>query len=177
MIAVAYCHSFFPGKDENGDRRYRHWDTAEYRSWRIRRVPPRHTGRGCGLRNSLPRSPSKKPKSLPATLESSPPSAHRRHQDVERALYALTEASHTSTSLVVRSRMLSYSFPSAITTLMDSPRPRGQVKRGPKPLNASVRRQMKRMPRSGSKPEMALRKELFHRGLRFVWDVLPVAVF
>lgn len=26
---------------------------------------------------------------------------------------------------------------------------------------------MKRMPRSGSKPEMALRKELFHRGLRF----------
>lgn len=37
----------------------------------------------------------------------------------------------------------------------------------PVPLNQNVTRQMRRMPRSGSKPEILLRSELFRRGLRF----------
>lgn len=35
------------------------------------------------------------------------------------------------------------------------------------PLNDHVTQQMKKMPRSGSKPEIRLRSELFRRGLRF----------
>jgi len=37
----------------------------------------------------------------------------------------------------------------------------------PTPLNMNVSRQMQRMPRHSSKPEVALRKELHQRGLRF----------
>jgi len=41
------------------------------------------------------------------------------------------------------------------------PRPR------PEPLSPAVTRQMQRMPRGGSVPEMALRRELHARGLRY----------
>jgi DNA mismatch endonuclease, patch repair protein len=37
----------------------------------------------------------------------------------------------------------------------------------PAPLNATVSAQMQRMPRSSSGPEMAIRRELHGRGLRF----------
>ncbi len=37
----------------------------------------------------------------------------------------------------------------------------------PQPLNDGVRRQMARMPRRDTKPELALRRELHRRGLRF----------
>lgn len=39
--------------------------------------------------------------------------------------------------------------------------------RSPAPLNASVSAQMSRMPRSSTKPELDLRRELHRRGLRF----------
>lgn len=38
---------------------------------------------------------------------------------------------------------------------------------GPVPLSPNVTRQMKKMPRSGTGPELLLRSELFRRGLRF----------
>ena len=37
----------------------------------------------------------------------------------------------------------------------------------PVPLNAAVTAQMRRMPRAGTKPEVALRRELHRRGMRF----------
>lgn len=37
----------------------------------------------------------------------------------------------------------------------------------PRPLNTTVREQMRRMPREGTSPELALRRELHRRGLRF----------
>jgi DNA mismatch endonuclease (patch repair protein) len=40
-------------------------------------------------------------------------------------------------------------------------------RRVPAPLNAKVSAQMQRMPRSSSGPELLLRRELHHRGLRF----------
>lgn len=47
-------------------------------------------------------------------------------------------------------------------------RTRGEaVRNTPIPLNQHVTQQMKKMPRSGSKPEMLLRSELFRRGMRF----------
>ena len=40
-------------------------------------------------------------------------------------------------------------------------------RRRPMPLNGGVSAQMKRMPRSSTGPELALRRELHRRGLRF----------
>jgi DNA mismatch endonuclease, patch repair protein len=40
-------------------------------------------------------------------------------------------------------------------------------RRWPRPLSALVTAQMKRMPRSDTEPELALRRELHRRGLRF----------
>lgn len=42
-----------------------------------------------------------------------------------------------------------------------------QVTRHPAALNAAVSRQMSRMPRASSGPELAVRRELHRRGLRF----------
>lgn len=38
---------------------------------------------------------------------------------------------------------------------------------GPTPLNAAVSNQMKRMPRTGTGPELAIRRSLHRRGMRF----------
>nr|WP_255567587.1 DNA mismatch endonuclease Vsr [Corynebacterium sp. TAE3-ERU16] len=50
---------------------------------------------------------------------------------------------------------------------MESPGKRRPNHGRPLPLNETVTRQMKKMPRRGSGPELRLRRELFRRGLRF----------
>lgn len=50
--------------------------------------------------------------------------------------------------------------------------PRSEAK--PEPLNVHVRNQMKKMPRSGSKVELAVRSELHRRGIRFRVNFRPL---
>jgi DNA mismatch endonuclease, patch repair protein len=48
-----------------------------------------------------------------------------------------------------------------------------EVKRPPASSNA-IRDRMKRQARSGTRPELTLRRELWHRGLRYRVDVTPI---
>lgn len=45
----------------------------------------------------------------------------------------------------------------------------------PEPLNADIRRRMQKQARRDTNPELALRKELHSRGLRYRLDVAPIA--
>lgn len=54
-----------------------------------------------------------------------------------------------------------------ISEVMEAAEPLKRMGKRPIPLNKIVTRQMKKMPRAGSKPELLLRSELFRRGMRF----------